>query len=81
MYLPKDLIKGLEWMEKYSQPNDTVVCTWATGSFIPIFIENPRPWVGHPSETLYFKTKAIMVKAVLYGEISSTCRVGGLSRI
>jgi hypothetical protein len=68
MYLHKDLIAGLEWMEKHSKVNDTVICTWGTGSLIPMYIKHPRPWVGHPTETLQFKSKIEAVRPFFAGK-------------
>lgn len=67
-YHPKAVIEGLKWLEAESEPDDAALCSWAAGSFIPMYVLHPRPWVGHPTETLDFKEKADAVEPMFAGK-------------
>lgn len=44
-------VEAMSWLEKNTEPDDTVLCSWDTGSFVPAWAGN-RVVIGHWAETL-----------------------------
>lgn len=56
-YVSDDTIAAYKYLEKNSQPEDVVISTPQLGLYLPVYVDKPRPYVAHPSETMKAKER------------------------